>query len=81
MAYSINMVDEQGKTPKVEEPAIDWDGTYGQHMSVSSGFVSPEIEQAWMKEAERTLEAIRSGEMETFPHAEVLKDLKQKYHL
>lgn len=41
--------------------------------------INPEIEQAWIKEAERRLHEYQLGKVETFPAKQAIKELRQSY--
>lgn len=47
-------------------------------MQSDSGWASPEIEQAWMKECDRRIKAIEDGTMELIPADEVYRHVRER---
>lgn len=45
--------------------------------SVADGFLDPDIEAAWVAEAKRRLEDIRTGKSKTIPWEEVERELEE----
>ena len=64
-ALALN-ADEREQLVKllIEQPAAVW--------------ATPEIEQAWQEECDRREAAMDRGEMETFPHDEVMRCARER---